>query len=62
MKPFAIGKIEVEPGKRRAIDLPVSVLSNHTRMSLPVHVLHGQRKGPVMFLAGVVHGDEIMGV
>jgi uncharacterized protein len=62
MTPFAIGKIAVDPGTRRSVDLPVSVLSNHTRMSLPVHVLHGRRKGPVLFLAGAVHGDEILGV
>lgn len=62
MKPFTIGNIAVEPGTRRSIDLPVSVLSNHMRMSLPVHVLHGKRKGPVLFLAGAVHGDEILGV
>jgi len=62
MKPFHIGSQVLEPGTRRSIDLHVSVLSNHTPMSLPVHVLHGTRKGPVMFLAAAVHGDEIQGV
>jgi uncharacterized protein len=62
MKPFRIGAHEVEPGTRASVDLPVSVLSNHTPMTLPVHVLHGAKPGPVMFLAGVVHGDEIQGV
>ena len=62
MKPFAIGNFEVAPGTRRTIDLPVSVLSNHTPMTLPVHVLHGAKRGPVLFLSGVVHGDEIQGV
>ena len=62
MKPFKIGAHEVEAGTRRAIDLPVSVLSNHTPMTLPVHVLHGAKPGPTLFLAGVVHGDEIQGV
>ena len=38
------------------------MLSNHTPITLPVHVIHGERPGPVMFLCGVVHGDEIMGV
>lgn len=62
MKPFHIGKHSVQPGSRATVDLPVSVLSNHTPMSLPVHVLHGSKPGPVMFLSGVVHGDEIQGV
>jgi predicted deacylase len=62
MKPFRIGDHEVSPGTRRAVDLPVSVLSNHTPMTLPVHVLHGAKPGPVLFISGVVHGDEIQGV
>jgi predicted deacylase len=62
MKPFTIGDQAVPAGDRATIDLPVSVLSNHTPMTLPVHVIHGARKGPVLFLSGVVHGDEIQGV
>jgi predicted deacylase len=60
--PFRIGTHEVAPGTRMGVDLPVSVLSNHTPMTLPVHVLHGAKPGPTLFLSGVVHGDEILGV
>lgn len=59
---FLIGGTAVEPGTRMSVDLPVSVLSNHTPMSLPVHVLHGREQGPVLFISGVIHGDEVMGV
>ncbi len=62
MKPFRIGAHDIEPGTRRGVDLPVSVLSNHTPMTLPIHVLHGAKPGPTLFLSGVVHGDEILGV
>ena len=62
MKPFVIGEHQVAPGERAMADLPVSVLSNYTPMTLPVHVRHGRRPGPVMFLSGAVHGDEIQGV
>ena len=60
--PFEIGGQRVMPGERRTIDLPVSVLSNHTPMSLAIHAIHGSKPGPVLFLSGVVHGDEILGV
>lgn len=62
MKPFRIGAHDIEPGTRRSVDLPVSVLSNHTPMTLPIHVLHGAKQGPTLFLSAVVHGDEILGV
>lgn len=62
MTPFTIGKHEIAPGARKTVELPVSVLANHTPINLPVHVVHGLKPGPVMFISGVVHGDEILGV
>jgi hypothetical protein len=59
---FRIGTEDIEPGTRRAVELHVSVLSNHTPMSLPVQVVHGKKPGPAMFISGAVHGDEVMGV
>ena len=57
-----IGTEDIEPGTRRPVELHVSVLSNHTPMSLPVQVLRGRWPGPAMFISGAVHGDEVMGV
>ncbi len=62
MVPFEIGDRLVAPGERATINLEVSTLANATRMNLPVHVVHGAKKGPVLFLSGVVHGDEIQGL
>lgn len=62
MTPFTIGGQTIAPGTRATIDLPLSGLSNHTRINLPVHVLHGEEPGPTMFISGVIHGDEIQGV
>jgi uncharacterized protein len=62
MMPFQIGDTQVEPGDRLTVNLQVSTLANATRMDLPVHVVHGREAGPVMFLSGVVHGDEILGL
>ena len=50
------------PGERRLVDLPVSRLSNHTPVSLPVHVLHGANPGITLCISGAVHGDELNGV
>jgi predicted deacylase len=62
MTSFTIGEHEVSRGTRATVDLPVSSLSNHTRVTLPVHVIHGEEAGPVLFLSGAIHGDEIQGV
>lgn len=62
MTEFTIGDHCIAPGARKTVELPVSVLANHTPINLPVHVIHGTRPGPVMFICGAVHGDEILGV
>ncbi|MFO1034232.1 MAG: succinylglutamate desuccinylase/aspartoacylase family protein [Hyphomicrobiales bacterium] len=61
MSSFEIGGHAIAPGVRQTVNLEVSTLANATPMNLPVHVVHGG-KGPVLFLSGVVHGDEIQGM
>ncbi|WP_420403568.1 succinylglutamate desuccinylase/aspartoacylase family protein [Nisaea sp.] len=61
-KSFAIGGDKVPPGTRRIVEIPISLLSNHTPISLPVQVIHGRRDGPKVFVSAAVHGDEIIGV
>ena len=60
--PFTIGGQTVARGERKIVVLPVSKLSNHTPVTLPVHVLHGLRPGPAMFITAAIHGDELNGV
>lgn len=63
MRPaFEIGGQTIAPGQRRTVDIPISLLSNHTPMVLPVHVIHGRRDGPTLFVSAAIHGDEILGV
>lgn len=52
----------VAPGERRTIAIPLSRLSDHTRISLTSHAIHGRKDGPVMFVSAAIHGDEIIGV
>ncbi|GGB36524.1 succinylglutamate desuccinylase [Roseibium aquae] len=59
---FEIGSQKVEAGTRRTIDLPVSVLSDHTPVTMSVHVVHGRKPGPAVFVSAAVHGDEVIGV
>ena len=44
------------------MDIPVSALPDQTPVTLSVHVIHGRRPGPTMFVSAAVHGDEVIGV
>ncbi len=59
---FEIGGERIAPGERRTVDLPVSVLSDHTPVTMSTHVIHGKRPGPTVFVSAAIHGDEVIGV
>ena len=59
---FVIDGERVPAGSRRSLLLPLPALSTFTSMALPVHVVHGRRDGPVLFVSAAIHGDEINGV
>ena len=59
---FQIGTESIAAGQRRIVQLPVSVLSDHTPVNLSVEVIHGRLPGPTMFVSAAVHGDEVIGV
>ncbi len=57
-----IGGIEVPPGSRRTVDLPVAELYTRAPLTMPVHVINGRRAGPTLFVCAAIHGDELNGV
>jgi len=59
---FEIGATTIIAGTRRTVNLPMSLLSNHTPMSIPIHVIHGKKDGPRLFISAAIHGDELNGV
>ncbi len=59
---FEIGGTTVKPGTRHTTNLSLSVLSTHTPMEIPIHVIHGKKEGPCLFLSAAIHGDELNGV
>jgi predicted deacylase len=52
---------KIKPGERTTVRIPVARLYTHTEMAMPVHVVHGRREGPRLFVCGAIHGDEIVG-
>jgi predicted deacylase len=61
-RPITVGQVEVQPGQRVNVNLPVADLYTATSLHMPVRVICGRRAGPVMFVSAAVHGDELNGV
>ena len=60
--PFKICGHEIAAGTRFSFDLRVPDLYVQNDLTIPIHVINGRMDGPVMFVSGAVHGDEILGV
>lgn len=59
---LVIGGVEIAPGSRQTVNLPVADLYTRTPVQLPVIALRGHKPGPVLFVSAAMHGDEINGV
>lgn len=60
--PFQLGDEMIEAGSRRTVELPMGNLITHTELHMPVHVVHGRRTGPRLFVCAAIHGDELNGI
>lgn len=61
-KSITINGTTIEAGKRGRVAIPVADLYTSTSLNMPVEVINGRRKGPVLFVSAAVHGDELNGV
>ncbi len=60
-KNLIIGDQAIAPGETKDIALKVSETYAGTAVNLPVRVIRSKKKGPIVFLTGAVHGDELNG-
>ncbi|MGD9593005.1 MAG: succinylglutamate desuccinylase/aspartoacylase family protein [Candidatus Berkiella sp.] len=58
-KPITIAGNHILPGSYNMISLPTPELYTQTKMGIPVHVFHGKKAGPKMFITAGIHGDEL---
>ncbi len=59
--PLSLAGSRIKPGQQTTIHVPVARLYTHTEMTMPVHVIHGHKPGPQLFVSAAIHGDEIIG-
>ena len=61
-KGFEINGHTVKPGESKLIELQAGELYTHTPVTIPVRVISGKISGPILFISGAIHGDELNGV
>ncbi|BBP46459.1 deacylase [Thiosulfatimonas sediminis] len=61
-KSITIGGVSIAPGERKTVSLEVGRLYTHSKLNMPVQVVHGKRAGPILFVSAAIHGDELNGV
>lgn len=59
---FIIADTRIRAGSRNVINLPLPGMYTHTPVGMPIHVVHGKKDGPTLFISAAIHGDEINGV
>ncbi|HSG06703.1 MAG TPA: succinylglutamate desuccinylase/aspartoacylase family protein, partial [Nitrospiria bacterium] len=62
MDDFTLGGCTLKRGERKRVTLEIARLYDFTETGIPIEVIHGRRPGPVLFICGAIHGDEINGV
>ncbi len=60
-KDLTIGGVTIKQGERKRVLVNVAKLYDFTDMAVPIEVVRGKKDGPVLFVSGAVHGDEING-
>ncbi|CCH50097.1 Succinylglutamate desuccinylase/aspartoacylase [Pseudodesulfovibrio piezophilus C1TLV30] len=60
--PVEIAGKTVAPGESATVVLPVPDTSLRQGAGMPVHVFHGRREGPALFITAAIHGDEMNGI
>jgi predicted deacylase len=60
--PLTVNGESIKAGTRCVVDLNLPGFYTHTPIPMPVHVIHGRRQGPRVFVSAAIHGDELNGV
>jgi predicted deacylase len=58
-KNFVIDGNEVTPGSKKIILFSAPNINMQVKIDIPVHVFHGKRSGPKLFIVSAIHGDEL---
>src|SRR5690554_4280509 len=60
--PFRLCGIDIQPGERVTLALPNPEIFTCAPLHIPIHVLHGKEKGPVLLICATFDGNEVNGI
>ena len=60
-KKFVVGGEAIGLKQRKILNIDIGHLYDFTSLHIPIEVIRGYKEGPVLFLSGAIHGDEING-
>ena len=56
---LTVAREQIEPGTKKVILFPAPNINTQIKIDIPVHVFHGKKSGPKIFIIGAIHGDEL---
>ena len=59
---ISMNGVDVAPGERRQVDIPIARLPTQGDQRLAVEVVNGASDGPCLWLSAAIHGDELNGL
>ncbi len=62
LQPIQFADFEILPGESNRFELPISRMHTQNWVSIPIHVVYGEKPGPTLCLSSTLHGDEICGM
>jgi len=60
--PLQICDASIQPGEKVSLAFPTPEIYTCIPMHIPIHVIHGRKKGPVLIVCAAIHGDQTNGV
>src|SRR3972149_6749302 len=62
VRTLQIAEETVEPGTTRDLQLKFSESYLGSAVTVPLRVIRSDKEGPIVFMTGSIHGDELTGV
>lgn len=60
--PLHIRNLTIHPGENISLALPTPEIYTCAPLHIPIHIIHGKKKGPTLLVCAALKGDEMNGV